>query len=685
MKKKQSILNSLLPVLLVIKLIFTLNTAAAQGSYCSASSTTFSYEWIKQVSVGTMSNSSAGSRYTDFSTGPNRVQPTTVLQGASVSYSLLPGFSGTTYPEQWAIFIDFNQNGSFTDADERVVSVRSTTANAVLGTFSIPRSAPVTTTRMRVVMQYGNQPNPCGSFSYGEVEDYSITISALNTPTPSVTPLPATPTSAASCTPPPCGWPNTLSCPTGNCPGGCGFTCVPPTPTIIPPTSSPTPGAQCTPPPCSAPGQLTCPTGNCSGGCGYVCAGLQLPPGALDPTFGTAGRVNFPISSGVTITRAVLQSDGKFILGGVLGTQTGIDRDENRRGTLFIARFLPNGTTDPTFGVSGFVAINFGAFDNKARFKDLILQSDGKVLILAQANNNQNFQESYLWRYNGNGVVDPTFGVNGRVGIYPVFVTPQSLALQSDGKILVAGDSATTGPASLRVARLLSNGTKDSTFGVSGEFRRETSVVRYTQVVTTSVNGEEKILVTALIGSAPRLTLIRLNSTGSVDQSFGVSGTASHTIDPNYLTLYGYTLSKDGRGFSFGESMPTPTYSNNYYIARTKVLGALDETFGAATGIVQYPWGGVRLPRHLFVQSGPVSSQSSSEWPRTLISVAGTDGARIDRLSSIGAPDTSFGNAGSVMLPAITSGGRLLEVMNGSRLLVVGASAQGLVIYRMGL
>jgi hypothetical protein len=86
--------------------------------------------------------------------------------------------------------------------------------------------------------------------------------------TPTATPLPPTATATAqpACTPPPCSSPNSIVCPTSNCPQGCGSICATPTPVA----TSTTP-AVCTPPPCSSPSIITCPSGNCPGGCGSVC------------------------------------------------------------------------------------------------------------------------------------------------------------------------------------------------------------------------------------------------------------------------------------------------------------------------------------------------------------------------------------------------------------------------------
>src|SRR5690606_24380181 len=73
------------------------------------------------------------------------------------------------------VWIDFNQNGTF-ESNERVYSRSATNANSVSGSFTIPTNALNGLTRMRVSMKYNGIPTACETFSYGEVEDYTVVI-----------------------------------------------------------------------------------------------------------------------------------------------------------------------------------------------------------------------------------------------------------------------------------------------------------------------------------------------------------------------------------------------------------------------------------------------------------------------------------------------------------------------------
>jgi hypothetical protein len=91
-----------------------------------------------------------------------------------VSVSLTPGFTGSSYTEYWKIWIDYNKDGDFADSGEEVFSKSG--SSAVTGSFTVPTSASSGSTRMRVIMKYSSAATACGTFTYGEVEDYTVNI-----------------------------------------------------------------------------------------------------------------------------------------------------------------------------------------------------------------------------------------------------------------------------------------------------------------------------------------------------------------------------------------------------------------------------------------------------------------------------------------------------------------------------
>ncbi len=136
------------------------------ATYCSSSGRNCSYEWIASVQVGTMANSSGSANYTDFTSVSATLSP-----GTFVDVTLTPGFSGGSYQEYWKVWIDFNKDGDFNDPGEEVYSVSGRVIMS--GGFTVPANA-TGVTRMRVAMKWAGAPTPCETFSYGEVEDYTV-------------------------------------------------------------------------------------------------------------------------------------------------------------------------------------------------------------------------------------------------------------------------------------------------------------------------------------------------------------------------------------------------------------------------------------------------------------------------------------------------------------------------------
>ncbi len=143
-----------------------------QISYCASKGNSVADEYIGRVQLASIDNSSSASGgYADF-TGVS----TDLSKGATNTITITPTWTGTTYSEGYAVWIDFNQNGDFGDAGELVWSKAASKTSPVSGSFTVPTSAKDGETRMRVSMKYNGIPTQCETFSYGEVEDYTVNI-----------------------------------------------------------------------------------------------------------------------------------------------------------------------------------------------------------------------------------------------------------------------------------------------------------------------------------------------------------------------------------------------------------------------------------------------------------------------------------------------------------------------------
>ncbi len=141
--------------------------------YCASNGNNTNDEYIQRVQLGSINNTTGASAggygdYTNLSTNLN----------GSNTITITPAWTGTVYPEAYAVWIDWNRDGDFNDAGELVYSTGATTATSVSGSFGIPAGASLGATRMRVSMKYNATPTACESFTYGEVEDYIVVIGA---------------------------------------------------------------------------------------------------------------------------------------------------------------------------------------------------------------------------------------------------------------------------------------------------------------------------------------------------------------------------------------------------------------------------------------------------------------------------------------------------------------------------
>ena len=154
---------------------FTFNSGCGQCMtlpYCASQGYSVVDEWIEEVILNTINNNSgvATSGYTDFTT-----ITTSLTAEQTYNISLSQGYAGSIYNEHFNVWIDFDQSGTF-DGSELVYSSGTTTTFPNTGTVTIPASALLGGTRMRVSMKFNSGATSCESFQYGEVEDYCVTI-----------------------------------------------------------------------------------------------------------------------------------------------------------------------------------------------------------------------------------------------------------------------------------------------------------------------------------------------------------------------------------------------------------------------------------------------------------------------------------------------------------------------------
>lgn len=281
--------------------------------------------------------------------------------------------------------------------------------------------------------------------------------------------------------------------------------------------------------------------------------------GTFDASFGTNGMgvVNFGSEAHQSPADLVIQPDGKIVMVGdhTLGQSNFTD--------FFIARFNVNGTPDETFNPNGFNIIDKSYFTNN-RYnyaRAAAIQTDGKIIMSGNMMDNDAKNQISLTRINQDGSVDTsTFGANGKGTV----TTPANflhgigaLALQADGQIVIAGtifNSASDAIGNLAVARYNSNGALDTTFGGTGIVVTDFGSDERVDDLVIQTGG--KIIVTGTTTGpvSSDFLLVRYNSDGSLDTSFGANGKLITDFGNNTDMTSGLAMQSDNKIIISGSS-----------------------------------------------------------------------------------------------------------------------------------
>ncbi|MEP6647053.1 MAG: GEVED domain-containing protein [Saprospiraceae bacterium] len=154
---------------------YTLTRTCYPGPfYCAAQGNNYSAEWISGFNVAGYNKTSGSTSYSDFTN-----ETVTMSRGGSYTATITPSFLQGSRNENYRVWIDLNKDGDFADANETVFSA-GPSSSPVTGTISIPIGTATGVTRMRVAIRYSGQnnniPPSCGSYDFGEVEDYTVNI-----------------------------------------------------------------------------------------------------------------------------------------------------------------------------------------------------------------------------------------------------------------------------------------------------------------------------------------------------------------------------------------------------------------------------------------------------------------------------------------------------------------------------
>jgi uncharacterized delta-60 repeat protein len=304
--------------------------------------------------------------------------------------------------------------------------------------------------------------------------------------------------------------------------------------------------------------------------------------GSLDSSFSGDGKVIIDLGTESLTTGIAVQNDGKILMSGAIDGSAG--------GDFFLTRYNADGTPDSSFSGDGRVSTDFGSLD--VGFS-VATQTDGKIVVAGISNS-----DFALARYNSDGNLDASFSGDGMTTTdFGGAEAGGSVIVQNDGKILVAGVSLIGSNWNFAVARYNATGSLDSTF--SGDGKVLTAFGINQSSISLALQADGKIVVAGggFTGglSFNGFGVIRYNSDGTLDTSFSGDG---YVVTDFAADSAGQSVKvqADGRilvgGFSNGD----------FALVRYNSNGTLDTTF-SGDGKVTTDFGDYEAINSIVIQS----------------------------------------------------------------------------------
>jgi len=297
--------------------------------------------------------------------------------------------------------------------------------------------------------------------------------------------------------------------------------------------------------------------------------------GTPDNTFGEGGAFSVNLGGDEYGVSVVVLSDGKILTAGTQG--------ESPFSDFLILKFNSDGTIDQTFGTNGIVTTDFGITHDIAN--NIMINSDGKIIVTGEVKNGDD-RDFAIAQYNTDGTPDPFFSGDGKATFDIVeFDRCYSSALQPDDKIILFGHISLAGDQDFATLRCKPDGSLDNSFGSQGIVVTDfNSTIEFGYSVALQQDG--KIITSGITNYSvdPMLGVVRYNTDGSLDNTFGTGGKESHSVGPDYEFYNFLAIQSDGKILIAGASTDS-LGSDDINLVRLNKNGSLDNTFGI-NGIV---------------------------------------------------------------------------------------------------
>ena len=295
-----------------------------------------------------------------------------------------------------------------------------------------------------------------------------------------------------------------------------------------------------------------------------------LQNGEMDFDFGNLGviqRVTMDLE-GEAYSVAIQKDDKIVITGYSISPAT-----NNKEITLI--RFTENGNIDKSFGNKGFIVTEIS--DRKDVGESVAIQHDGKIVVVGTTDHKPT-TDIVLVRYNQNGSIDYSFGINGIVitDIKSSMDIGKSIAIQRDGKLIVAGFTHIINKFFMTLLRYDSNGDLDPTFGESGIVITDINGRRSKMDMAIQNDGKIILVGPSEVENSHHFTVLRFNNNGSLDQSFGRNG-VTKTIIGDHSEAESVALDLNGNIVVAGT---TELGNEQFVVAMYNQSGMLAPEFG---------------------------------------------------------------------------------------------------------
>ncbi len=314
----------------------------------------------------------------------------------------------------------------------------------------------------------------------------------------------------------------------------------------------------------------------------YVALARYLPDGGLDASFGNQGRALVEIPGEWPVPASVsLQADGRIVVAGRSFT-AGASAGTFSAYRLFVMRLDSNGALDPTFAGTGY---DLRQIQSSTYSGYAAVQTDGKIVVAAATGGITMPSILGLVRYLPEGAMDGTFGAGGTVTVQlPIMSDPQvaGLALQPDGRIVVAPRYTVPNASQLTIRQFTAfrfdeNGNPDPTFNGIGQVTTNPTAASAAYALALAPNGRILVAGSSASPGAPAYSgsVSRINPNGTVDLSFGTNGSQTFASGSQAV---GVAQQADGRVLTLAQSLLMP---RDLVVARTGVYGGIDPGFGS--------------------------------------------------------------------------------------------------------